>query len=156
MNYDNRAVVGHWYRHPDGGQVFQVVSIDEDGGAVEVQYFDGTVDELRLAEWHVFDIEHCAEPQDWTGPFDGIVRDDLGATETDMSPADWHEPYQGDYVEEPEDTEVAEADAFAGTQAGWDEEIDAPELTAPVELLFAATVASPRRNRRAAARTGRG
>ncbi|MEQ1440341.1 DUF6763 family protein [Fontimonas sp. SYSU GA230001] len=85
--------VGQWYRRAGTEQAFVVVAVDERDGAVEVQYFDGTVDELRLAQFVGQELERCEAPQDWTGPFDGIARDDLGATETDMSPEDWNEPY---------------------------------------------------------------
>ena len=71
-------VVGQWYRHPDAdkGEVFQVIAIDADENTVEVQYFDGDIEELPSDAWA--GVQSCAPPEDWTGPYDEIERDDLG------------------------------------------------------------------------------
>ncbi len=82
-------IVGNWYQHLDKGREFEVVAVDEEGGVVEIQYFDGDTDEVGLDEWCGLDIEPIAEPEDWTGPLDDVERDDLGYTETDMQPDDW-------------------------------------------------------------------
>ena len=39
--------IGAWYRL-DGGESFEVVAFDTDDGTVEIQYFDGTVEELEM------------------------------------------------------------------------------------------------------------
>ena len=39
-------IVGNWYAHRDKGALFQVVALDEDAGTVEIQEFDGGLDEL--------------------------------------------------------------------------------------------------------------
>jgi hypothetical protein len=41
---------GDWYRDGDG-PMFEIVMVDEDEWFLEVQYFDGTVEELDLADW---------------------------------------------------------------------------------------------------------
>jgi hypothetical protein len=92
MAIDQEPVVSQWYRHLDKGQQFQVTAIDEDEGTVEIQYFDGDVEALDIDNWHEFEIEPIEPPEDWTGPMDNVVRDDLGYTETDMSSADWAKP----------------------------------------------------------------
>jgi len=74
-------VVGHWYRHTDRGQIFQVVAFDEEEGLVEMQNFDGDLEETDLSTWYTMNIEVCEEPEDWTGPMDNVQRDDLGYTE---------------------------------------------------------------------------
>ena len=43
-------VVGDWYRR-QGGELFEIVAIDEDDGTIEVQHFDGTVEELDFEAW---------------------------------------------------------------------------------------------------------
>ena len=40
------ATVGDWYRS-DSGVLFEVVAIDKDDATIEVQHFDGTVEEIR-------------------------------------------------------------------------------------------------------------
>lgn len=81
-----------WYRHLNKGQEFQVTAIDETERTVEIQHFDGDVEELDLEEWYALDLEAIAPPEDWTGPMDDIERDDLGYTETGMRGADWTKP----------------------------------------------------------------
>ena len=59
-------VIGEWYRRP-GGDSFEVVAIDRDDRTIEIQYFDGTVEELEAEEWLEEEIESCEAPEDWTG-----------------------------------------------------------------------------------------
>ena len=70
--------VGSWYQDLEDGEIFQVVSSDEDESVLEVQYFDGDVEEVSLDEWRGMDVEVTAAPEDWTGPFDHVEREDLG------------------------------------------------------------------------------
>jgi Family of unknown function (DUF6763) len=88
-------VVTQWYRHLDKGQEFQVTAIDEDERTVEIQHFDGDVEEVELGDWYGLRIEAIEPPEDWTGPVDDVERDDLGYTETAMRGADWTEPLRG-------------------------------------------------------------
>jgi hypothetical protein len=68
-----RPDIGEWYRIRGGNQ-FEVVAIDEDDGTIEVQYFDGTVEELDVGDWeaqHANDeIEEADAPDDWSGSTD--------------------------------------------------------------------------------------
>ncbi len=67
--------VGHWYAHRDKGAMFQVVAVDEDGGCVEIQDFDGDVDEVDLDAWFAMPIDHAEAPEDWKGPVDDVESD---------------------------------------------------------------------------------
>ena len=89
MARDLQPIVGNWYKHLDKGQLFRVVDIDEDNDMIEVQHFDGDLEQFESDEWFEMDLERAAEPEDWTGPVDDIERDDLGDTATDMSDRDW-------------------------------------------------------------------
>ena len=62
-------VVGEWYRRFNGA-LFEVVAIDRDDGTVEVQHFDGTVEEFDLEAWEEQDFEEAQAPEDWTGSVD--------------------------------------------------------------------------------------
>jgi hypothetical protein len=98
--------VGQWYRHLDKGQQFQVIAIDEESKTIEIQHFDGDVEELEPDDWAELEIEATAEPEDWTGPIDDIERDDLGYSETGMSDEDWSAPLaEGGKGEEKEEKE---------------------------------------------------
>jgi hypothetical protein len=74
-----RPVVGDWYRFIDG-ETFEVVALDEEEATIEIQYFDGTVEELDFDEWReradAHEIEAAAEPEDWSGSMDVDPDDD--------------------------------------------------------------------------------
>jgi hypothetical protein len=100
MAIEEPPIVSQWYRHRDKGYEFQVLSIDEDEATLEVQHFDGDVEELDLDGWYELDIEPIEAPEDWTGPMDDVERDDLGYTETDMDQEDWESPLREEGHEE--------------------------------------------------------
>ena len=60
-------IVGNWYAHRDKGALFQVVALDEDAGTIEIQEFDGGLDELDLDEWRTLLVDSAAQPEDWGG-----------------------------------------------------------------------------------------
>jgi hypothetical protein len=58
----------------NGGQLFEVVAVDDDDGTIELQYFDGTVEEMDVedweAQWDEGGLEAAEAPEDWTGSVD--------------------------------------------------------------------------------------
>ncbi len=62
-------IIGNWYRH-ENGELFEVVALDEDDATVEIQYFDGTVEELDQDAWEQLEIEAAEPPEDWSGSVD--------------------------------------------------------------------------------------
>jgi hypothetical protein len=84
--------VDQWYAHLDKGQRFYVTAINEDENTVDVQHFDGDVEEISLDEWRDLDIELSEEPENWAGALDIAEQDDLGTEVTDTSAEDWTEP----------------------------------------------------------------
>ena len=110
MPIEDMPIINRWYKHLDKGYQFQVVMVDETEATVEIQYFDGDVEELDLDTWNALEIEMIEPPEDWTGPMDDIDLDDLGYTETGMSKRDWSEPLQekGETEEGDEDEEEEE------------------------------------------------
>ena len=65
--------IGAWYRLR-GGESFEVVAIDEDDGTIELQSFDGTVEEMDIEDWDAQrasgEIENAEAPEDWSGSID--------------------------------------------------------------------------------------
>jgi hypothetical protein len=65
--------IGDWYRL-DSGSLFEVVALDEDDGTIEIQYFDGTVEEMDIEDWQTQwedgALESAEAPEDWTGSVD--------------------------------------------------------------------------------------
>ncbi|HLK71955.1 MAG TPA: DUF6763 family protein [Steroidobacteraceae bacterium] len=85
-----RPEVGEWYR-TNTGNTLEVVAVDIDDGTVEVQYFDGTVEEFDLDDWEAQrangEITNAEAPEDWSGSVD--VEDE------DQSPTP-NSGYEGD------------------------------------------------------------
>jgi len=88
--------IGDWYRL-NGGQLFEVVAVDDDDGTIEIQYFDGTVEEMDVedweAQWDEGGLEAAEAPEDWSGSVDveGGDEDARGSDEDRdlrMSPLD--------------------------------------------------------------------
>ena len=79
--------IGDWYRL-NGGQSFEVVAVDDDDGTIEIQYFDGTVEEMDVedweAQWDDGGLEAAEAPEDWSGSVDV----EAGAGERDARSAD--------------------------------------------------------------------
>src|ERR1700753_4214676 len=71
--------IGEWYRHTRGGS-FQGVAFDEDDGTIEIQYFDGTVEEMDTEDWESQwadrTLETAEPPEDWSGSVDVEPEDD--------------------------------------------------------------------------------
>jgi hypothetical protein len=95
MKSHPKPEIGNWYNHLDKGQVFRVVNVDDQADLIEIQHFDGDLEELESAEWYAMDIEPAAQPEDWTGPIDDVETDDLGYSETAMKDAEWSENLEG-------------------------------------------------------------
>jgi hypothetical protein len=87
-------VIEQWYLRRDKGEMFRVVAVDANDGAVDVQNFGGDVEELDREAWLDLDIELADPPENWTGPFDDIETDDLGDTESAMPRGEWLKPLE--------------------------------------------------------------
>lgn len=95
-------VVGGWYRlraGRTGSELFEVVAVDEGDSTIEMQHFDGTVEELDFdaweEQWEDALIETAQAPEDWTGSVDVEPEDveqqttDFGADRQWASPLDY-------------------------------------------------------------------
>jgi hypothetical protein len=73
--------IGDWYRL-NGGSLFEVVARDDDDGTIELQYFDGTVEEMDIedweAQWNDGALESAEAPEDWSGSVDVEASDEDG------------------------------------------------------------------------------
>jgi len=73
--------IGDWYRNQQK-QTFEVVAYDPGDGSIEIQYFDGDIEEIEIDVWKELVINPVDPPEDWSGPFDGIGREEMGDVET--------------------------------------------------------------------------
>jgi hypothetical protein len=124
MNSEADPIVGNWYRHLDKGQPFTVVAVDEDAGLVEIQHFDGDLEEIELETWYRLPIEPIEEPENWSGSLDVAELDDLGGTEvTDTQPEDWSGPLEEVVKEEERPSEgIPEEEEIVAGEGSWEEE----------------------------------
>jgi hypothetical protein len=81
--------VGQWYVHQDKGELFRVVAIDPTSASVEIQSFDGDIEEIDLEVWREMVLTAAQAPEDWTGPYDELPADDLEYSVSDAGPWDW-------------------------------------------------------------------
>jgi hypothetical protein len=70
------AVIGEWYKDFSNA-LFEVVAIDEEDGTLEIQYFDGTIEEVDLDLWDEVAMTTVEPPEDWSGSMD-MEREDYG------------------------------------------------------------------------------
>ena len=84
--------IGRWYRRTNG-QLFEVVAVDDDDQTIELQFFDGTIDEVDRETWSKLLIERVAAPEDWSGSVDMDPEDYSGKGEGEM-PIGYHDPLE--------------------------------------------------------------
>ena len=83
-------VIGQWFRRPNG-TLFEVVAVDESEATVEIQLFDGTIDEIDIERWPELLLLEISAPEDWSGSVDMDPEDYVGKTDSDM-PHGYHDP----------------------------------------------------------------
>jgi hypothetical protein len=68
--------IGDWNQNI-GRDNFEIVALDEDEATMEIQYFDGAVEEIDFDSWYEMEIQPIEPPEDWSGSLD-IEREDYG------------------------------------------------------------------------------
>ena len=85
-------VIGGWYRRTNGS-LFEIVAFDEQAATFELQYFDGTIDEVDADVWPTLLIEKVGAPEDWSGAVDMDPEDYRGQEDGEI-PIGWHDPLE--------------------------------------------------------------
>ena len=80
MSAQDFPIIGNWYRDINQ-QLFEVVALDDADSLIEIQYFNGDIDELDYEAWYGVVSESVPPPEDWTGPFGEEEQDDLRYTD---------------------------------------------------------------------------
>ncbi len=83
-------VIGQWFTRPNG-TLFEVVAIDEDDATVEIQQFDGTIDEVDIDRWPELLLTEASAPEDWSGSVDMDPEDYVGKKDSEI-PSGYHDP----------------------------------------------------------------
>ena len=82
--------IGDWYQKT-GGDLFEVVAIDDGDGTIEIQYFDGTVEEVEADTWYDLGCLPAEAPEDYSGSLD-ITAEDIPARLDIAGVKDWGDP----------------------------------------------------------------
>ena len=84
--------LGRWFKRPNG-TLLKVVAVDEDDSTIEIQYFDGTIDEIDREAWAEQFLIEVAAPEDWSGSVD-MDPDDYVGRKADEMPQGFHDPLE--------------------------------------------------------------
>ena len=68
--------LGDWYQSINGDK-FEIVALDDDVATMEIQHFDGAIEEVDFDSWNEMEIIPIEPPEDWSGSLD-IEREDYG------------------------------------------------------------------------------
>jgi len=55
--------------------LFEIVAVNEYDGSIELQHFDGTIEEVDPEDWISMRAEQTNPPEDWTGSVDINLED---------------------------------------------------------------------------------
>ncbi len=92
MQEHHEPTINNWFRNREENRIFKVVATDEDSATIEIQYFESDIEELDFDTWNELHLESVAEPEDWSGPFDDLLADDMGDTDSPQHPENWSDP----------------------------------------------------------------
>ena len=106
MTFNHKPVTGNWYETTESLS-FKVISVDYEGGAIEIQFLDGAHEIIGFDVWNTWEVESIVPPSDWEGLCDDDL-DDLADTtfieDDSVNDASWDE--HDDLVDE--DAEIKE------------------------------------------------
>ena len=87
MTFEPFPAIGSWYKNTVG-ETFEVVARDDEEDTLELQYYDGTVEELDPEAWQAMNPVSVEPPEDWSGSMD-LAREDMQGPDTREETADW-------------------------------------------------------------------
>lgn len=93
MRHHEKPTVGAWYQDRDFMSTFEVVASDDADDCVEIQYFNGEIEEVDLETWYELDLTPIPPPEDWSGPYE-LAKEDMGYTDDVLHPDDWMNPLE--------------------------------------------------------------
>ncbi|WP_428821416.1 DUF6763 family protein [Microbulbifer sp. MCCC 1A16149] len=84
--------IGSWFENFDSGDLFEVVAVDHPSRTIEIQYVDGSVDEIDFHSWPRLPVIGAAAPEDANAGYGTLAEEmqdaeDSGFTSPLFSPA---------------------------------------------------------------------
>lgn len=83
-----KITIGDWYKSSIFDEYFEVVARDED--LVEIQFFNGEIEEIDLETWLDLRPKKIATPEDWTGAYEMTSEDLEGYFDETIHPKEWN------------------------------------------------------------------
>lgn len=90
MSSANLPKIGEWYKSQTGNK-FEIVALDEEDDSIEIQHFDGTLEEFDVDSWIDQEFVSIEAPEDWSGSYD-IQTEDYGVDLESQSHIDRSNP----------------------------------------------------------------
>ncbi|MFQ5643899.1 MAG: DUF6763 family protein [Thiogranum sp.] len=87
MNFEYAPKIGDWYKNTIG-DAFEVIARDDDDDTLELQYYDGTLEELDTETWESMRPVPIEPPEDWSASMD-ISPEDTHGPEVWSETEDW-------------------------------------------------------------------
>ncbi len=87
MDFKHAPKIGDWYKNTIG-DAFEVIAQDDDDDTLELQYYDGTLEELDAENWESMRPVPIEPPEDWSGSMD-IAPEDTYTPEIWAETEDW-------------------------------------------------------------------
>ena len=110
MGREHEPIKGQWYENLEDGDLFKVLSFDEDSELVEIQYEDGDIEEVDYETWQEMDLELADEPEGWLGGDDADDDDEDGDEEVEEEEDD--DDWDDDEEDDDDDWDDDEDDHF--------------------------------------------
>jgi len=101
MPMQQQPIIGALYEDTDGLK-FEVTGFDEDEGAVEIRYDDGSVDALDIDTWYEMELRRLKADGEWAGDGDEEEDDEDGPL-TGVDDEDGPEGDEDEYDDEEEE-----------------------------------------------------
>ncbi len=70
-----KPIEGNWYELPSG-EIFTVVTVDEEEGMVEIQYDDTSLEEIEMVDWDDLGADPIDPPDEWAADYSNFEDDD--------------------------------------------------------------------------------
>lgn len=71
-----RPAVGSWYED-NLGHTFCIVAYDEQESSIDIQYYNGDIEDIDTETWSYLETRQISTPEDWTAPYDMNDQDQL-------------------------------------------------------------------------------
>lgn len=93
-------IIDNWYKDLENNLTFKVLTIEDQGDTIDVQYLDGDIGTYDRESWYNSTIDYIETPEDWSAPYDDMEEDDLGYSDTDTHRREYSDINAGDWLDD--------------------------------------------------------